>query len=142
MKQPHQQQPIHLHKTIPSLLEQVDSLCNEIRDLLNQNGLSEVIFPTELTARECLNNAVIHGNKNDIHKLVTLDLRIGRKWIWLKITDQGGGFNWRLAKKRILDEQKSSGRGLMINQTYAKRVTFNRSGNQITLCIDKERKER
>lgn len=131
-----------LRRDIPSRLRAVESLCREIRALLQQHGLAAVAFPVELSARECLNNAALHGNQRAATKRVGLDLRIGRTWIRLQVTDQGRGFNWRRARAAALSEgTKTSGRGLAICTLYAQRVAFNQRGNRITLWLTKTKKE-
>ncbi len=131
-----------LRREIPSRLPVVESLCREIRAILQQNGLTAVAFPVELSARECLNNAALHGNQRLATKRVGLDFRIGRKWIRLQVTDQGRGYNWRRARAAALsDGTKTSGRGLVICTLYAQRVAFNQRGNRITLWLAKTKKE-
>ena len=123
-------------REIPSTLAEVDMLCREIRSLLIDNGLGEVGFPVELVARECLNNAVIHGNRRDASKKVALNLQIRRKWILLQVSDEGPGFNWRRVKRAPPPgDADISGRGLSIVTLYARRIAFNRRGNQVTLWL-------
>jgi anti-sigma regulatory factor (Ser/Thr protein kinase) len=123
-------------------MEAAESLCLKIRDMLHASSLSELCFPVELLSRECLNNAVIHGNENAADKSVVLRLLIGRDWIHLQVSDEGPGFDWREARKKRLDTSKCSGRGLQLCMLYAERVRFNRSGSQITLWISKKRQMR
>lgn len=131
-----------LRREIPSRLPVVESLCREIRALLQQHGLAAVAFPVELSARECLNNAALHGNRRVATKRIGLDFRIGRKWIRLQVTDQGRGYDWRRARAAALsDGTKTSGRGLAICTLYAQRVAFNQRGNRITLWLAKTKKE-
>jgi serine/threonine-protein kinase RsbW len=121
-------------RTIPSSLKQVDVLCHEIRPLLKTEGLGPASFASELAARECLNNAVVHGNQSDAAKQVALRLHCTRQWVRLQVTDEGPGFDWRRARRRPLpDDQNMAGRGLALISAYADRVCFNRHGNQITL---------
>jgi anti-anti-sigma factor len=134
------QTPISLCQKIPSGVEEAESLCLRVRDLLNANGLAEPCFRVELLARECLTNAVIHGNRMAADKHVVLRLLVGREWINLQISDEGPGFAWRQARQRSLETTKSSGRGLQLCALYAERVRFNRSGNQITLWISKTKR--
>ena len=129
--------PASLCKTIPSRLEEVESLCVEIRGMLQTAGLSALCFPVELLARESLVNAVIHGNRNAADKSVGLSVCVGRKWIRLQVTDEGQGFAWRRASQKRLDTTQCSGRGLQLYELYADRVRFNRRGNQIALWIRK-----
>jgi len=129
---------ISLHREIPSRLVDADILCREIRSLLVDNGLGEASFPVELAARECLNNAIIHGNRGDANKKVALNLQIRRKWIYLRISDEGSGFNWRKAKRAPPPDCAGiRGRGLSIVDLYADRITFNRRGNQVTLRLER-----
>ena len=127
---------ISFQREIPSLFAGVDMLCQEIRSLLIDNGLGEVSFEVELAARECLNNAVIHGNRSDARKKVALNLQIRKNWIFLQVSDEGYGFNWRKARKVPPPGGANiGGRGLSIVALYAHRMAFNRRGNQVTLWL-------
>jgi serine/threonine-protein kinase RsbW len=119
-------------------MTEVESLCLKIRELLQANHLFRACFPVELLARECLNNAVIHGNQKNADKSIELCLWVGRKWIRLQVRDQGPGFAWRKTHQNRLDITASSGRGLQLYALYAERVQFNSRGNQITLWISKK----
>lgn len=137
MKSPGKQTGPSLSQTIPSRMAEVESLCIQVRELLQKKGLSRACFPVELLARECLNNAVLHGNRNDSDKSVLFRLWIGRERIRLQVTDEGPGFDWRKANINRSGTTSTSGRGLPLYALYAERVQFNRRGNQITLWIGK-----
>jgi serine/threonine-protein kinase RsbW len=124
-----------LLETIPSRPADAESVCLKMRELLEANGLGGVCFAVELLARECVNNAVIHGNRNDADKSIQVSLRLGRKWIRLEVSDEGPGFDWRTKQQNRMDTAASSGRGLHLYAMYAERVRFNRRGNRITLWI-------
>jgi serine/threonine-protein kinase RsbW len=127
-----------LCRTVKSRFEEVDGVCQELREALRKHGLEGLGFCLELATRECLNNAVLHGNGGDASRDVQVDLRCARKWISLRVADEGKGFNWRKAKRESLPaSEATSGRGLWIATTYADRVCFNASGNQITLWLRK-----
>jgi anti-sigma regulatory factor (Ser/Thr protein kinase) len=121
-------------------MEEVESLCLKIRDLLENGDPSLVSFPLELLARECLNNAVLHGSQKNAEKKIALKLWIGRVWLRLQVSDEGPGFNWRKKRgeQKDLDIEATSGRGLLLFAVYAGRVQFNRSGNKITLWVQKK----
>jgi serine/threonine-protein kinase RsbW len=137
MKSPGKQTGLSLCQTIPSRLAEAESLCIKVRELLQKKGLSQYCFAVELLARECLNNAVLHGNRNDANKSVLFRLWIEREWIRLQVTDEGPGFDWRKANQNRSGTTASSGRGLQLYELYAGRVQFNRRGNRITLWISK-----
>lgn len=138
MKSPRENRAADFEQWIPSRLYEAESLCLKIRDLLKSNHPGEVCFAVELLARECLNNAVNHGNRNDADKSVLLRLWLGRKWIRLEVNDEGPGFDWRTGLESNLNTTATSGRGLHLYALYAERVRFNRRGNQITLWVGRK----
>jgi serine/threonine-protein kinase RsbW len=127
------------HREITSRFEEVDTACSEIRAFLSANNLAAHSFTVELVARELLNNAILHGNRKQADKKVTLSLHVGRRWLRLEIADEGEGFNWRQARATAATPSATSGRGLMIGKLYADRLSFNRIGNRVTLWLDKNR---
>ena len=128
-----------LRRVIRSRPTEVDTVCLEIRAFMAASGLTVRSFAVELIARECLNNAVLHGNQQHADKNVRLELHWGRRWLRLQIADEGAGFNWRTARGRPAEASAVSGRGRAIAKLYADRVAFNRRGNQITLWLDKNK---
>jgi len=128
-----------LCREIASRSEEVEGLCGEIRALLEACDLPHACFRVELLARECLENAIVHGHGGDGSKKVRLTLSVGRRWIRLDVLDQGPGFDWRQARQKPLAETTASaGRGLYIGALYARRMAFNREGNHITLWLTKK----
>jgi serine/threonine-protein kinase RsbW len=124
-------------QTISSRVAEADLLCEKVRTLLQHDDLSHLSFAVELLARECLNNAVIHGNRGDEKKSVLFRLWIEQQWIRLQVRDEGPGFAWR--KPRPAENTTAtSGRGLRLCELYAGRVRFNGCGNQITLWIKRD----
>jgi serine/threonine-protein kinase RsbW len=136
MSLPRRAEPLRLAREIPARLELVDAVCREIRQTLSDHGLETAVFGAELVARECLNNAVLHGSGSDPAKQVRLRLFRKGEWICLRVTDQGPGFDWQKARPNVPpDCSATSGRGLAIVKSYSERVRFNRQGNQITLWL-------
>lgn len=124
-------------KALPSTLEAVESACGELRQWLATSGARCQVFDLELVARECLNNAVLHGNQSDAMKRVTLRVRLGRRWIRLEVVDEGLGFDWRKVSGTALrDVSLTDGRGLFICRKYGRRVAFQAPGNRIIVWFD------
>ena len=121
--------------TIPSVLTEVDGVCHQARALLQAHKQDDHIFAVDLLLRECLNNAILHGNGRDASKPVHVTLRIGRKAILLSVTDAGSGFDWRARRGHVPEPSATSGRGLAIGRAYAQRILFNHEGNQVVLAI-------
>ena len=128
-----------LKVSIPSRVAAIEEVCAEIRALLRRRHLEPMQFPVELVARECLNNAITHGNRGRAGHRVSLAMRIGRKRICLRIADQGAGFDWRRRHRLCWPAAThAGGRGLLVASVYAQRVAFNRRGNQVTLWFNTE----
>jgi serine/threonine-protein kinase RsbW len=121
---------------IPLRLEAVDTVCLELREFAAANGLEANGFALELLARECLNNAVLHGGREQANRTASLALRVGRRWLRLQVAHEGAGFNWRLARREVPEVSATSGRGMAISACYADRVGFNQRGNRITLWLE------
>jgi anti-sigma regulatory factor (Ser/Thr protein kinase) len=119
-------------RDLPSKPVEVDTFCCDVRRILTDIGLSADVFPVEMLLRESLNNALIHGNCRDCEKLVRAEVRIGRKWIVLKVADEGAGFSPRKVLNALPGPEMTCGRGLAIYFLYAHRVSFNSKGNQVS----------
>ncbi|MGE4344791.1 MAG: ATP-binding protein [Geoalkalibacter sp.] len=120
-----------------STLAEVDVVCRDVGEFLIRQNLAGQAFAVDLLLREFLNNAIIHGHVSDARKRVDVRVQVGRKWILLRIADQGPGFAWRQKSRVPPDGTATGGRGLAIGAQYAERMQFNHAGNQVTLWIKK-----
>lgn len=110
-----------------------------VRHFLLEMGASRLAFPTEVVIRECLNNAVLHGNCEDPNKRMTLTVRADKGSIHIRVSDEGAGFDWKqYGMGRVPASTAMNGRGLTIVHSLAKEVTFNRRGNEINVEISKQ----
>jgi len=133
LKEGNPPKPRHLVRELLSEPKHVDCFCREVREFLSERGLAGEIFPVELLLRESINNAMFHGNSGDCRKKIQVEMHIGRKWIKLRVTDEGLGFCYRKARKSVPDEDSTCARGMAIFSLYAHRVSFNARGNQVSL---------
>ncbi len=80
-----------------------------------------------VAASEAVNNAMIHGNKNDPSKKVVIDVDFKDRDVTLEIQDEGGGFNPTNLPDPLLPENllKPSGRGIHIMKSLMDSVNFN-----------------
>lgn len=122
---------------------------------------SHIVVALELSLREALNNAVIHGNfelsseirdqeggVSDFLKLVrncqenptfqkrmvSMFLSITSSEIKIVIEDEGKGFKYDHHQERLFKQHSGThGRGIKLIQHYMDTVYWNEHGNQITL---------
>jgi serine/threonine-protein kinase RsbW len=88
----------------------------------------------ELALREALNNAVVHGNRLDAHKLVHVRCRckVG-EGISLIVSDQGQGFDPRIVSGHAAVEnlEKDHGRGIHLMKLAMDEVWFEQRGTEV-----------
>jgi anti-sigma regulatory factor (Ser/Thr protein kinase) len=134
-----------LHLDLPAVLSSVDMACERVQALLEDLGMEKLGFAAGIVARECLNNAVLHGSCGRIGGRVKFAVEVGPKWLRMHIGDEGPGFDWRRAMRQgAAPNTAVSGRGIWVVCFYARRVAFNRRGNKVTVWVDttKKKKER
>ena len=80
-----------------------------------------------LAVTEATTNAIIHANKCDVSKLVTVDVQVGKTKITIKITDEGEGFNPAEIPDPTKPENllKDSGRGVYLMRVYMDELNYN-----------------
>lgn len=111
-------------------------MCLAIRAFLREHHAPDGGFLLELIARECVNNAILHGNRLDERKSVDVTMTVGRRCFLLVVGDEGPGFDWRAAVTRpVPDDLAVGGRGLPIMGLYARRVRYNESGNRVSVWM-------
>jgi serine/threonine-protein kinase RsbW len=86
---------------------------------------------------EAVNNGMIHGNKNDKTKHVTVTCTCHRKVLTVVIADEGGGFSPETLPNPLKDENllRAGGRGVFLMRTLMESVTFNEAGNEVTMRL-------
>lgn len=123
--------------TIRSSLEEIESV-----EKMAERAADKMKFSEEerdslaIAVTEAVNNAIIHGNKQDRRKRVNLRFEFEDEKLIVKIKDQGTGFNPDRISDPLAPENllKESGRGVFILSTLMDEVKFNfDKGTEITL---------
>ncbi len=80
-----------------------------------------------LAVTEATTNAIIHANKCDDNKLVTVDVQVDKTKITIKITDEGEGFDPSEIPDPTQPENllKDSGRGVYLMRVYMDELYYN-----------------
>jgi serine/threonine-protein kinase RsbW len=80
-----------------------------------------------LAVTEATTNAIIHANKCDDNKLVTVDVQVDKTKITIKITDEGEGFDPSEIPDPTQPENllKDSGRGVYLMRVYMDELHYN-----------------
>jgi serine/threonine-protein kinase RsbW len=95
----------------------------------------ETIRKMKIVLTELLVNSIVHGNGRDHTKKVVVGHVVDRKQVTVSILDEGAGFDPTTIPDPTLPEnlEKPYGRGLYIVQHYVESLTFNETGNRVTI---------
>jgi len=112
---------------LPSRLEAVAEVAAAVAEFLSRTGLAEdVIFGIDMAVREGIANAVIHGNKLDEKKVVSIRVIRSPDSLEINVRDQGQGFDPETVSDPTKEENilKTSGRGIFFMRNFMDQVEW------------------
>jgi serine/threonine-protein kinase RsbW len=111
----------------------VDEVCAEYR--VKEDYYGEIL----ISITEAVNNAIVHGNKLDTSKSVTITFEVaGEKSMRFTVEDEGPGFDYSNLPDPTAPEniEKPHGRGVFLMRNLADRCSFEDSGRVVVLDFD------
>ncbi len=98
------------------------------RELKKAGFAKEVIADVAISVSEFVNNAILHGNRKDESKQVTLELFRTPEEVILYVEDEGEGFDQNQIANPLEGENllKEVGRGIFIAKMLVDAVEFER----------------
>ncbi len=136
------QAPVSCSVVLESRPSAAEEVCKRIlRELEDRRYSSDDVFAVHLALEEAFVNAVKHGNKGDIGKMVKLEYTINAEKVEIRIVDQGQGFDPTQVPDPRCDGNifKPSGRGVLLIQAYMDEVDYNETGNAVRMVRYKHR---
>jgi serine/threonine-protein kinase RsbW len=129
-----------VERTIPSERGAGRRVIEEVLGRLEQQRwTTRDVFSVRLALEEAIVNAIKHGNRLDGRKQVRVACKLSPDRLWIKIADEGPGFN----PEKVPDPtdpanlENPGGRGIMLMRSYMTRVEYNDVGNVVEM--EKER---
>ena len=113
--------------TFPSRIEAVNEAAASVARTLNDLGTpDDVNFAIDMSIREAVTNAVLHGNKLDEAKKVDVLITASESAVEIQVTDQGSGFKPEEVPDPTAAENimKTSGRGIFFMRTFMDEVEW------------------
>ncbi len=130
----------NLHENIEFELPSAISLMHIVLEyLMKRVEKLGVINPEQsnlfVALDEAFVNAVKHGNKFDVQKLVRITTEVSRKEAKFTIEDEGDGFDVKKIPDPLDPENlfKTSGRGVLFIYNIMDEVKYNDRGNRLTM---------
>jgi serine/threonine-protein kinase RsbW len=89
-----------------------------------------------LSLREAVSNAVRHGHRGDPDKHFRVKYLVTQDEVLVEVEDEGLGFKPEQTPDALAgwEEQQPRGRGLFLMRSYATWLSFNPTGNRVTMC--------
>lgn len=122
--------------TIQSDIENLTIIENMVDTLSKRLGVSDDVYGKILVSTvEAVNNAIIHGNKADIRKNVTVEISADGNLFEVTVTDEGKGFEYDTLPDPTKPEniENLHGRGVFLMRNLADFLDFNESGNEVRM---------
>ncbi len=121
--------------SLPDNIRIVESFIDNARDKFTFDD--DIYGNIMIAVTESVNNAIIHGNKQDKEKNVDLALEVIDDNIRFTIKDEGEGFDYDNLPDPTAPENllKMGGRGIFLIQNLADEVVFKDRGRTIMLTF-------
>lgn len=127
-----------MYVKIPSIKENVSVVESFIENVGEKIKIEESIYGNILVSvTEAVNNAIVHGNKEDKTKKVRLGLKKNKKSVRFVVEDEGVGFDYDNlpdpTSPKNLDKVK--GRGIFLIKSLSDKTTFKNGGKMIEMLF-------
>ena len=121
-----------LRLVIPSEPKRIAEADEFVESALRERGVSEtLISDLAIAATEMVNNAIIHGNKKDASKNVTISMAFTAQEVEIRVEDEGNGFNPDTVPDPLAEENllREVGRGIFIVRSLMDNLQYERTGH-------------
>lgn len=128
-----------VEQELDSTLESVDSAEETVLKLAQEIGFDEDdIHRIGMSVRECMVNAVVHGNRYNARKKVHVTVKRAGPQLTVVIGDEGEGFDMAALPDPLANENllRHSGRGLLLIQAFMDEFTMrprSPKGTEVTM---------
>ena len=125
---------------IASILQNIYEVENFLNGVFKDLAFSRKVYcKIYLAVTEAVNNAILHGNKKDRSKFVTIIFYNNEDHFIVEVIDEGSGFEFDSIPdpREQINIRKESGRGIFIMKQYADKVKFHKGGSTVQLKFNK-----
>jgi serine/threonine-protein kinase RsbW len=123
---------------IESKVENIRIVENAVDEATAVIGISKDNYGKILVSTlEAVNNAIMHGNKLDVSKKVTVEITFLSNELIISVTDEGNGFIPDSVPDPTIPENIESvnGRGVFLMKRLADEILYNEKGNSVKMIF-------
>lgn len=90
-----------------------------------------------VSVMEAVNNAILHGNKQDPEKIVDIEIDYNSEELSISVTDEGPGFRPEKVPDPTAPEniEELNGRGIYLMSHLADKIQYTPKGNSVTMTF-------
>lgn len=125
--------------SFPSDPQEVSRLDAFVDRIAHQYMLTEEVCDNiRLSLTEAVVNAIVHGNKEDATKKVSIILKKQRTQLAICVCDEGKGFNPEAVPDPTCIERRAmcGGRGIFLMRNLATRCNFKEGGTRVEMFFN------
>jgi len=125
-------------RSSPRSIKRVEGYLQKISSAVELDEIQMHKLMVSLT--EAVNNAILHGNRSNADKKVSVRCEVVPGWLLFEINDEGKGFRPDHVRNPLKEENlhRESGRGIFLMRTLMDKVEFEHlsSGMQVRLWLN------
>lgn len=110
---------------LPMVEERLFHFCHEC-------NVGNYYSPVSVATMQAVENAIIHGNGNDISKKVDITFGTFRGGIFVQVFDEGAGFDFSSFGSLPIDGQMT-GEGIFVMKSLADNIQFSEGGKKVKM---------
>ena len=110
---------------LPSVEERIFHFCHEC-------NVGDYHATVSVAALQAVENAIVHGNRSDVSRTVTVTCGTCRGGIYVEVADEGEGFDFGRYGDLPMGES-DAGEGIFVMKSLADQMTFSEGGRRVRL---------
>jgi len=122
--------------TLNSDINEISKVEGLVSEIFDRYRINQELYGNVLIAlTEAANNAIMHGNRYDAEKKVTINYNFSEPELKIRVSDEGKGFDFDNLPDPTEPEfiDKPCGRGVFLIKSLADEVDFDKEGS--TVCF-------
>lgn len=121
---------------ISSSLNNLEKVRMFLEEVYSESNLDRASFNwVFLGLSEALSNSIVHGNKFNALKNISIEVNCLNKELFIEVTDEGGGFLVECLKDPTCSAnlKKESGRGIFLIRHFADELDYFDGGRKVRI---------
>lgn len=121
---------------ISSSLNNLEKVRMFLEEVYQESNLSRSTFNRVfLGLSEALTNSIVHGNKFNVSKAISIEVNYLNEELFIEITDEGEGFLMECLKDPTCSAnlKKESGRGIFLIRQFADELNYFEGGRKVRI---------